>query len=391
MLTADSAKAGVAAEDKDKVKILALGESTTDEDMAKESNSKSWPSQLEELMLKRGFNVRVYNAAKAGTNTYFILRDLVSNLDLYNPDIVISMMGINDSAGMGSFQDEIFNHFRIYRLIKWYLFFRPQLSEDKKLPLSDFKGEPEKLALKIESGQANFGSVKERVSELGLAAHGIFQFYEGLVFRLVFRSQLSEKNYVIVNELVDAALATGFYGYDLILSKIYIDGRVNAEKSCIDFMLKMVELHNYQFSEEQISISLFCRSNNSSQESQWNKLIKGQKNEIRFSTLNDREVTKLHFLKIARHLASRKVRFFVMGYPTRAIDSVKVFFDGQKSDGVTFVSNQENFTAALREKRYDEIFSDKFAGDFGHATELGNRLIAENIAAHLTEFLRSTK
>ena len=32
---------------------------------------------------------------------------------------------------------------------------------------------------------------------------------------------------------------------------------------------------------------------------------------------------------------------------------------------------------------YDDLFTDRFAGDFGHATKKGNRLIAENVAKHI--------
>lgn len=391
-----SAKTGVHREDKNKVKILVLGESTSDEDMAKESNSKSWPRLLEEILFKRGFDIRIYNTAKAGTNTYFILRDLNSNLDFYKPDIVISMMGINDSVEMGAFSDNLFHDLKIYKLVKWYLFFQPQFYGGNESPEPEFAEELEKVAAKIERNHMDLDAIKNRVKELGLGAQGAFQFYEGLVFRLVFRSQLKEKNYSLLNRLIDTAFVTGFYGYDLILSKIYVDGQVQNEKSCVEFMIKMAERQSYQFSEEQISMSLFCRLNNSSLKKRWDYLMEGQKNSIRFSNDDKRESTKFHYLKIARYLAERKIKFFVMGYPTRSIASVKSFFavhphDSELAAKVSFVSNQENFTAALREKNFDEVFSDRFAGDFGHATEFGNQLIAENIAAHVTEFLRAAK
>ena len=78
VLAADLAKAGVSAEDYNKIRILTLGESTTDDTMAIESRSKSWPKQLEEILLQRGYNVWVYNVAKSGSSTYYILRDLAS-------------------------------------------------------------------------------------------------------------------------------------------------------------------------------------------------------------------------------------------------------------------------------------------------------------------------
>ena len=38
-------------------------------------------------------------------------------------------------------------------------------------------------------------------------------------------------------------------------------------------------------------------------------------------------------------------------------------------------------------KNYDEIFKDQFAGDFGHCTDLGNTMIAENVVNTLEKIL----
>ena len=44
------------------------------------------------------------------------------------------------------------------------------------------------------------------------------------------------------------------------------------------------------------------------------------------------------------------------------------------------MDNEKVFKQALRKASYDEYFRDNFAGDFGHCTPNGNRLLAENIA-----------
>jgi len=44
------------------------------------------------------------------------------------------------------------------------------------------------------------------------------------------------------------------------------------------------------------------------------------------------------------------------------------------------VNNEKIFRAAVAQKSYDYYFSDRFAGDFGHCTPEGNRLLAQNIA-----------
>jgi len=47
---------------------------------------------------------------------------------------------------------------------------------------------------------------------------------------------------------------------------------------------------------------------------------------------------------------------------------------------VTYVDNQDLFLDAVEKEGYRAYFIDRFAGDFGHCTEKGNRLLARNIA-----------
>ena len=75
-----------------------------------------------------------------------------------------------------------------------------------------------------------------------------------------------------------------------------------------------------------------------------------------------------------------------MQYPVRSIKSLQnTLKDTYYYDKVTFISNEDNFKQALKEQKYDEIFRDQFAGEFGHCTDYGNTLIAENVAKTLME------
>ena len=47
---------------------------------------------------------------------------------------------------------------------------------------------------------------------------------------------------------------------------------------------------------------------------------------------------------------------------------------------VPIVDNEQTFKNALKEKSFDQLFTDSFAGEFGHCTREGNRILAENIA-----------
>ncbi|MDO8603000.1 MAG: tetratricopeptide repeat protein [Candidatus Omnitrophota bacterium] len=79
---------------KGKYRILCLGESTT----AALWGQLSYASQLEEILNQSGEKIRfsVINKGIPAINTSIILVQLEDNLNRYKPDMVISMMGIND-------------------------------------------------------------------------------------------------------------------------------------------------------------------------------------------------------------------------------------------------------------------------------------------------------
>ncbi|MFH1363885.1 MAG: hypothetical protein ABIH45_06740 [Candidatus Omnitrophota bacterium] len=57
------------------------------------------------------------------------------------------------------------------------------------------------------------------------------------------------------------------------------------------------------------------------------------------------------------------------------------------NEGVIFVDNEMLFKNATEKEGYDEYFTDSFAGDFGHCTVKGNKLLAENIAKAISKKL----
>ena len=73
------------------ITILCLGESTTD---------GQWPPILQAILNKKSKNKKfiVIDEALSGTNTRRIAEKIENYLIKYNADIVISMMGINDSG-----------------------------------------------------------------------------------------------------------------------------------------------------------------------------------------------------------------------------------------------------------------------------------------------------
>jgi len=73
------------------------------------------------------------------------------------------------------------------------------------------------------------------------------------------------------------------------------------------------------------------------------------------------------------------IRLVCVQYPMRSIGPLKRIFKGNE-EGIIFVDNERIFRDAVKKDGSRAYFTDMFGGDFGHCTEKGNRLLAENIA-----------
>ena len=76
--------------DKNTITILCIGESTTD---------NQWPPILQKILDKKSKNKKftVIDEGHEASRTNYLMQEVINKkLQLYNPDIIISMMGIND-------------------------------------------------------------------------------------------------------------------------------------------------------------------------------------------------------------------------------------------------------------------------------------------------------
>jgi hypothetical protein len=90
---------------------------------------------------------------------------------------------------------------------------------------------------------------------------------------------------------------------------------------------------------------------------------------------------------IIKKLTDNNIKVICMQYPVRSIEPLKQMLkDAEYYGRIEFLSNEENFKNMLKEKQFFEIFSDQFAGDFGHYKKEGGILIAENIMRVLERY-----
>jgi tetratricopeptide (TPR) repeat protein len=90
-------------------------------------------------------------------------------------------------------------------------------------------------------------------------------------------------------------------------------------------------------------------------------------------------VTANNYRTLKEILDKKRVRLVCVQYPMRNIEPLKRIFEGDEKK-VVFVDNKKVFRDVVKKDGYNAYFKDMFAGDFGHCTDKGNRLLAENIA-----------
>jgi Tfp pilus assembly protein PilF len=89
-------------------------------------------------------------------------------------------------------------------------------------------------------------------------------------------------------------------------------------------------------------------------------------------------VTVNSYRRLKEILDKKKIRLVCVQYPMRNLEPLKRVF--KQDEGVIFVDNENVFKEAVKKASYQEYFTDMFGGDFGHCTDKGNKLLAENIA-----------
>lgn len=87
-----------------------------------------------------------------------------------------------------------------------------------------------------------------------------------------------------------------------------------------------------------------------------------------------------NYRKLKRILDKRKIKLVCMQYPVQNIKALEDVFREDLGERPVFVDNERIFKEAVEKDGYNEYFWDMFGGNFGHCTQKGNELLAQNIA-----------
>lgn len=410
------------------VRILCLGESTTGL-----GGGSSYPRQLDRILNRGGRDVTftVVNEGLSGTTTEGILERLDGLLDRYDPQIVVTMMGINDTwwwalshdAGIGL--PSVLTPLRSLRLFKLITLAAEHVRSarqpaehcaDVDRPDYLLTDEPLMHAFRLagsgefDAAYAIIGSrLAERPADLrALALLRIVNFREArgqfepamshaetlLIARLragpddtATRRDLGWL-YLLWDKLEDAAAvlpAIEDPGVDCIRLDVARSLRATASRlvrtakpaEAVAALERAIAALPTRAPDERAQIAgQLARARRLAGDAAGADAAELASAELAWSASSERTRENYHRLKAS--LDRRGIRLVAVQYPNRPVGPLRDMLDD--APDVVFVDNEQLFRLAQRNQSYDALFVDDFAGDFGHLTPAGNALLARNIA-----------
>jgi len=401
-------------------KILCLGESST-----ALGGKYSYPNQLEKILNEKRPDVKfkIINKGIPGVTSSYILSKLDGYLIQYKPDMVVVMMGINDFADdREEFREsydvklkDFFSDMRIYKLyklLKGSIVKKFKIGESKK-----FTKKQEFMYKRIlEDVSEEFGPFYE--TGWGLMAEEKFGEAEKL-FRKVWQDFPDD-----VNAYINLALCLNFAGNvgeaETILKQGLIKFPANSNvhytlgqiyifhkrwKEAVEVLVQAKSLDSgnndinmalgwsYLKNGESLKAENLYKSNASFYKSHdFYKAMKlyyemqndqpmadrylKESQKAKVGTYNP--ITKFNYNILKEKVLKSSIKLVCVQYPRREARLLKKLLNNDKN--ITYIDNESIFDTAVKSEGYEAIFMNNFAGDFGHCTPEGNRLLAQNIA-----------
>ena len=384
-------------------RILCLGESTT---------QGQYPQFLEEALNQRNIEVRfsVVDKGRGGTNTSAILSQVEACLAEYHPDMVVTMMGINDNGkhipfeAVATSKGVLFiRSFRTYKLIRLlWLHILTKAKEVGFYKLNEgrwFSRNLPRIGLKEDYAESISmeDSFKEAIEVNPKNGNACFEL--GRLYRDQDKFPQAEDAFKKAIELNpkndDAYVELGWLyqdQYKLSQAEDLLKKAIELNPKNDNAYVKLGWLYQYQGKLPQAedafkkAIELNPKNDRAYRsililyeeigKPELAKEYAEKTNRLRLGYYNP--VTVNNYRKLKEILDRKGIRLVCVQYPMRNVEPLKKIFE--KDEGIIFVDNENIFKEALKKASYKEYFRNMFGGDFGHCTQKGNQLLAENIA-----------
>lgn len=353
--------------DEKKIRILALGESTTDQRVA--WKGKAWPRLLEEMLNSSGHQVKVYNKGIMGTNSAMILSALPGYLETFRPHIVISMMGINDTGTFSYDYTET-----PFRLLRFILLLRDRMSSILSCKLDEvwppMTPEDGELLEKLKGADVTAveGELRKTIRDNKKIAH--FLAYSGMLRR-------SEESLRFYERALELEPMNSFVVMNYLKHFEYFPST-----RCMKTVERLIPCAD-NLPDGILYDMVTCFSHTGRNLNELGLNFRG------VSVINpSKGVLSKHYKLMADILKRENVKLVAMQYPTLPVESLKAHFSANEGKEIIFVENVLNFEEALKKSPFEEIFADRFRGSWGHTTDRGHALIAREVAEKIEPIIR---
>lgn len=387
-------------------RILVLGESTSADGAI--HGVKSWPRLLEAQLRAVGLSVKVINEARQGTNTTAILKRLPAQLDLYQPDLVIAMMGINDESRVWPKDNGLIERdddrphlriFKLYHYLRWMISqARPPNPEEavfaSPLEFPDSKA----LILQILNGVNVEQEIDQFLKEKSALQHSQFYAYLAQVLTPPFPGQgpswpwgppiPERKDAELALSYHKKALHHSFLVYREVEMFLRLATLLKRPDDC-QWVAKSLVQQGIAPSELALHRIRICLP----KEYNLGPLFELANLNMEYRQSNLQSPARTNYRRAVSILDERNICFVAIQYPLLSPKSLEQYFASTATEAQIkkplIVSNESNFAALLSTRKYEEIFIDRFAGRFGHATPLGNQTIADQVASQILPLIKS--
>ena len=421
------------------LRVLCLGESTT-APWDDAQGDKSWPAQLYAILTKRypRLRVEIINKGFFNTSSGAIVANLPNYLVLYHPQIVVSMMGVNDDqwygivkfdSGIRGWLKRRLAPFKTWKLLRYFYY-------------SNFRSAQPALTRKARPSTAPPPTIVKEC--LQAAQNGALNQAEiiSLCRRAMKSAPHDPRPYVALRR---------FYGRRHDLKNSYLEAVAAWKHGTRDPWLFMW-LGNYflyraahHYAEARLMFQK-CADSSGETNDQIDPCMRGlatalarqgeykaaakaylasaeDQSQTRFEDLkfigtsqlksadalpvteadyrlhihaygvnvswDAMPVTEANYRILWEILRGQRVALVAMQYPGWNISALKKMLPANQ--GIIFVSNKWLFDRALSREPYSAIFSDRFMGSWGHCTRKGNHIIAENLAGTFASLLTKNR
>ncbi len=366
-------------------KIVALGESTT---ASMNGKFDAWPTVLQKKIDEHKLNYQVINLAIPGTNSTSQVFALLDQYDKIRPEVVISMMGVNDTPFLS-----LANNFELkknnrYLDIKVFKMVKTVFNLIKKsIQIIKQKSIYRKMNKFNLSSQIN-----PSICELNLDQLNTQYTKDELAFLFFNIAQNNNKVWSLnrmdnVGGLQCYQKAFEYNPTELKYAEL-LTLKLDFNRQNCDYVFKMVNsLDDYEFSDVLIERLSRCVDR---EKNEFYIFMQKKFPQYVFTANSFEKPTSKNYQKLFNFLKSKNTCYFAMQYPNRNINLIKSYYAEEEiSDGkIIFIENKNNFLIKMNEQKisYSDLFYDQFAADFGHTTSLGSELIAENVFEYILNF-----